>query len=88
MKHADSNALDLLEELLVKIRQYQNLKEKKRGIFYWKSKAFLHFHQDHDQFFADLRMGSDWKRFPVNTQPEQETLLAQVALELRQQGIG
>ncbi|MBD1824135.1 hypothetical protein H6F51_16790 [Cyanobacteria bacterium FACHB-DQ100] len=87
MKHADSKALDRLEELLVKLRQYQGLKEKKRGIFYWKSNAFLHFHQNHDQLFADLRIGSDWERFPVNTQLEQETFLTQVEIELRKQGI-
>ncbi|MEP0919978.1 hypothetical protein NC981_24520 [Leptolyngbya sp. DQ-M1] len=87
MKHADSKALDRLEELLVKLRQYQGLKEKKRGIFYWKSNAFLHFHQNHDQLFADLRVGSDWERFPVNTQLEQEIFLTQVEIELRKQGI-
>lgn len=85
MKHADSDALDRLEGLLMKLRQHQSLKEKKRGIFYWKSNAFLHFHQDHDQLFADLKIGSDWERFPVNTQLEQETLLAQVAIVLGRQ---
>ncbi|MBD1842581.1 hypothetical protein H6F89_03960 [Cyanobacteria bacterium FACHB-63] len=69
----------------MEIRQYQSLKEKKRGIFYWKSNAFLHFHQDQDQLFADLRTGSDWKRFPVSTQLEQETFLAQVEIELQKQ---
>ncbi len=82
MKHAGQEALDALEELITEIRQYQSLKEKKRGIFYWKSNAFLHFHEDHDQLFADLRINSDWERFPVNTRIEQETLLAQVAIAL------
>jgi hypothetical protein len=82
MKHAGQDTLDALEDLLVKIRQYPSLKEKKRGIFYWKSNAFLHFHDDHGQRFADLRVDSDWVRFPVNTQADQDTLLEQVAIVL------
>lgn len=82
MKHAGQDALDALEELLVAIRQHQSLREKKRGIFYWKSNAFLHFHEDGDQLFADLRVDSDWKRFPVNTQAEREVLLANVAIAI------
>lgn len=64
------------------VRQHQSLKEKKRGIFYWKSNAFLHFHEDGDHLFADLRLALDWERFPVNTQAEREALLAQVAIVL------
>jgi hypothetical protein len=82
MKHAGQDALDALEELLVEIRQHRGLKEKKRGIFYWKSNAFLHFHEDHDQLIADLRISSDWQRFPVNTSSEREILLAQIAAQL------
>jgi hypothetical protein len=78
MKHAGEAALDAVEELLVQIRRYPALKEKKQGIFYWKSNAFLHFHEHGEKLFADLRVGSDWERFPVNTQPEREALLAQV----------
>ncbi|MCY7390027.1 MAG: hypothetical protein LH647_00560 [Leptolyngbyaceae cyanobacterium CAN_BIN12] len=80
MKHAGQDALDGLEGLLMDLRQHLSLKEKKRGIFYWKSNAFLHFHEDHDQLFVDLRVGSDWERFPVDTQAEREMLLAQVAI--------
>jgi hypothetical protein len=82
MKHAGQDALDSLDDLLIKIRQHQGLKEKKRGIFYWKSNAFLHFHEEDDQRFADLRIGSDWVRFPVNSPVEQEVLLSQIAAVL------
>lgn len=82
MKHASQTTLDALEGLLAELRKHESLKEKKRGVFYRKSNAFLHFHEDHDQHFADLRMGSDWVRFPVNTQSDWETLLAQVAIVL------
>lgn len=87
MKHAGQAALDRLEELLVALRQHQGLKEKKRGIFYRKSNAFLHFHEDGEQLFADLRLDSDWERFPVNTPVEQEALLAQVAIGLASGGL-
>ena len=29
--------------------------EKKRGVFYFKSRAFLHFHEDPKGMFADIR---------------------------------
>jgi hypothetical protein len=77
MKHAGENSLNALEEMLISLRTCQGLKEKQRGIFYRKSKAFLHFHEDPLGLFADLRMGEDWVRFPVNTVVERETLLAQ-----------
>jgi len=79
MKHAGHDALDKLEGLLTQIRHHKCLKEKKRGIFYWKSNAFLHFHEDQEQRVADLRIGADWVRFPVNTQAEYDALLDQVA---------
>ncbi len=79
MKHAGEDALDALAELLAEIRCYQGLKEKKRGVFYRKSNAFLHFHEDQSQLFADLRMGEDWERFPVNTKTEREMFLSQLA---------
>jgi hypothetical protein len=43
MKHASTAALDDLSELLEQIRVKEGIKEKKLGIFYRKSKSFLHF---------------------------------------------
>ena len=43
MKHATAGALDRLEPLLAKVRRHGGLKEKSRGVFYFKSKAVLHF---------------------------------------------
>jgi hypothetical protein len=42
------------------------LKEKTRGIFYHKSAAFLHFHEDAGGLFADLRSNDLFQRFAVN----------------------
>ncbi len=76
MKHADADALETLADLLAEIRQIEGLTEKKQGIFYRKSQAFLHFHTDPTGLFADVRPGRDWERFPVNTAIEQAQLLA------------
>jgi hypothetical protein len=77
MKHAGAETLQQLSELLHKIRQRQGLKERKFGIFYWKSKSFLHFHEDPTGIFADI--SSDrFHRYPVNTTKEQRALLAAI----------
>lgn len=82
MKHATEKALDTLEDLLKQIRNFEGLKEKKRGVFYRKSSAFLHFHEDPAGLFADLRVGTNWKRFPVNTKTEHKTLLTELKMML------
>jgi hypothetical protein len=82
MKHAQSAALDIVEDLLVSLRQHQSLVERKRGVFYHKSVAFLHFHEDPAGLFADLRVGGDWQRFPVNYPAERQTLLDMVIATL------
>jgi hypothetical protein len=78
MKHASHEALDQLGELLARLGAIGALKEKVRGVFYVKSKAFLHFHEDPAGPFADVRTGSVWERCPVNTLAEQRSLLAKI----------
>ena len=67
MKHATATALDRIEPLLTRLRLLP-LKEKSRGVFYLKSKAFLHFHEDPAGLFADIRdvSGQDFDRFQVD----------------------
>jgi hypothetical protein len=79
MKHAGEEALDALEDLLAQIRQLEGLQEKKRGIFYRRSTAFLHFHEDPAGLFADLRVGDDFQRFSVNTKTERKRLVQSAA---------
>jgi hypothetical protein len=55
MRHAGPTALDALEPLLVELRGFADLREKGRGVFYVKSRAFLHFHEDPAGLFADIR---------------------------------
>ena len=54
MRHARDADLDRIEDLLVQIRTLPGLTEKKRGIFYRKSRGFLHFHEDPKGIFADI----------------------------------
>ena len=54
MRHARDQDLDRLEDLLADLRALPGLTEKKRGVFYRKSRAFLHFHEDPKGLFADL----------------------------------
>ena len=76
MKHAGAAALEALRDLLESLRGRTALTERRPGIFYVSGKAFLHFHEDLAGLFADLRLGSDWQRFPVKSPEERAELLA------------
>jgi len=78
MKHATAAALHALADLLDKIRVKDGIKEKKLGIFYRKSKSFLHFHEDPAGLFADLSVGAEFDRYPVNTKEEWKVLLTAI----------
>jgi hypothetical protein len=78
MKHAGSESLQNVSELLQQIRLKEGIRERKIGIFYRKSKSFLHFHEDSKGIFADLSVGSDFDRYPVNTLTEWNTLLSAI----------
>jgi hypothetical protein len=82
MKHATSIALDALEPVLAQLRTIDGLTERKRGVFYHKSQATLHFHEDPAGFFADLRLSPGWTRLPVNTAAERRRLLSSVKAAL------
>jgi len=78
MRHAGVDALDRLGELIGQLRVRSELREKRPGIFYLKGRAFLHFHEDRDGLFADLRQGGDWQRLPVNDREGCSRLLERV----------
>jgi hypothetical protein len=75
VRHATPTALDQLEDLLVRLRAFDDLKEKKRGAFYRKSSAFLHFHEDPAGLFADVKLDGDFRRFRVSTAKERAALV-------------
>jgi DNA-binding transcriptional MocR family regulator len=76
MKHAGEAALDTIEDLLAAARSYRALTERKRGIFYRKSVAWLHFHEDPAGMFADLKGASGWSRMRVTTAAEKRRFVA------------
>lgn len=79
MKHAGPASLKSLTGVLDRLRRIPALTERKPGIFYLKSRACLHFHEDAAGLFADLRLvGDDFERFPVNTHQEQDALVERV----------
>jgi hypothetical protein len=83
VKHAGPSALDVLEPLLLRLRRIDGLKEKKRGIFYRRGKSFLHFHEDPAGLFADLALGAEDLRLPVDTPAQQTALVTRIEAALR-----
>jgi hypothetical protein len=79
VKHATATALDRLEPLLAELRRHDRLKEKSRGVFYFRSRAVLHFHEDPAGLFADFRAAGAWRRFAVNTPAERAALARTVS---------
>jgi hypothetical protein len=75
MKHAGEAALDSIEPLLTELRRLEGIRERKPGVFYKKSSAFIHFHEDPAGIFADVRREREWLRLPVNTPSERRQLV-------------
>ena len=42
------------------------LVEKANGAFYQRRNAILHFHEDADGVYADVKVGGDWQRVQVD----------------------
>ena len=78
MKHATMETLAGFEGLLNQLRAVPGLIEKRPGVFYRKSKAFLHFHEDPEGLFADWRPGEEWLRAEVSAAPAQTELVAAI----------
>ena len=80
MKHAGPDALAMLQPLLKDLRALPGLSERSPGVFYRRSKAFLHFHEDDAGSFADFRFADrgDFERVRVSTAAERKRFLALV----------
>jgi hypothetical protein len=78
VKHASPVALDALNPLLEQLRRIDGITERKHGVFYRRSSAFLHFHEDPAGFFADIKAGPAWQRLPATTARERRALIAAV----------
>jgi hypothetical protein len=75
VKHAGEATLDSIEPLLTELRRVEGVRERKPGVFYKKSSAFIHFHEDPAGIFADVRREREWLRFQVNTPSERRQLV-------------
>jgi hypothetical protein len=82
MKHATPATLESIEPLLAGIRKVPGLRERVRGIFYKKSIAYLHFHEDPAGLFADLKLKGAWKRIDVSSSRAKRELLRSVRQDL------
>lgn|SRR5919108_643730 len=79
MKHPGKDTLGKLVPLLIELRKRSSLREKGVGVFYLKSKPFLHFHDDPAGIFADVKVGlTNYSRCRVTTIKEQKALLRNV----------
>ena len=78
MKHAGPGTLSRIRFLLGELRARDHLREMRPGVFYLKSRAFLHFHDDPSGVFADVRLGQEFVRFPVTSRSDQSDLLDQI----------
>ena len=84
MKHAGPATLELLDDLLGEVRKRPQLREKSRGSFYFKSKGYLHFHEDPAGIFADVKLDFvEFTRLRATTAKEQKALLAKIDKSLR-----
>ena len=80
MRHAQPEDLESAEWLLDALRASPQLVERKPGVFYRRSRAFLHFHADPSGLHVDVRLHpeDDFERHRVETRAEQADLLSAV----------
>ena len=71
-----------MESLLVSLRRFPQLRERKRGYFSRGSKAFLHFHEDGGDLYVDVRLESEFERMRVTGPREQADFLSRVRTAL------
>jgi hypothetical protein len=85
MRHAGPETFEELDGLLVELRKLPGLTERKTGIFYRRSRAFLHFHSDPTGAYADVSLSDDddFVRFRVRTATDRQRLLRQVRTAIR-----
>jgi hypothetical protein len=85
MKHASNATLKELSSLLDRLRTFDELIEKRPGVFYRKTKAFLHFHEDPEGIFVDVRLRADepFIRLAVTSTVQQSALASKIRRALR-----
>lgn len=70
--------LDLLGPLLVLLRAHPALREIRPTAFHLDNKDFVHFHEEPEGIFADVRLRKGRLRMPVMSASEQAELLDRI----------
>ncbi len=83
MRHARAEDLESLAPLLAQLRALDGLTEKSPGTFYRRSTAFVHFHADGADRYADVKIDGTFERFPATTAKDHRAVLALVRAQLR-----
>lgn len=79
MRHAGKETLAEIEPLLSFLRQIPKMVERTPGCFYRGSNAYVHFHEDPEGIFADVKLnGKNFERLRVSTKREQAQFLKAV----------
>jgi hypothetical protein len=79
VRHITPVRLATMEDLLGQLRAVDGLVERTPGAFYFKSRGFLHFHEDGDDLYADVKLtGDGFDRMRVTTKREQQALVTSV----------
>jgi hypothetical protein len=84
VRHATEEDLDHVEPLLVELRKFGQLRERKRGYFSWRSRAFLHFHEDAGDIYVDVKLDREFERMKVSGPGDRAAFLARVRGTLEQ----
>ncbi len=82
MPRADADALARIAPVLRQLRDIKGVREERPGIFYARRDAFVHFHEDANGLFADLKKpgGSGFDRYPLATPAQQRKLVEDAKL--------
>ena len=78
MRHITPARLGTIGELLGRLRAIDVLVERSPGVFYVRSRAFLHFHEDAGAFYVDVRLNAAFQRMRVTSRDEQTAFLEYV----------
>jgi hypothetical protein len=66
MKHAGAERIARAAALLAPVRALSGIREKSPGSFYRSDAALLHFHEDGEALWADVKQNGAWVRMPAN----------------------
>jgi hypothetical protein len=79
VRHVTTDRLDQIEPMLDDLREIDGLVERTRGAFYWRGRGFLHFHEDGNDLYCDVKLdGERYERVRATTATERRRLMAQV----------